>query len=174
MLYEISLLTTIAISVMFALSLNLITGFCGQISLGHAAFLGVGAYVSALLSKAGVPFLLTIPVAMLFAGALGLVVGLASLRVRADFLAITTMGVGFLFVGVVRQQDWLGGEMGLSGFPGSGLSKFGFMLLALSMAGLTAGISLYIQRAWIGRVFNGIAADEDTMRPSASAQTEST
>ncbi len=164
MLYEISLLTTIAISVMFALSLNLITGFCGQISLGHAAFLGVGAYVSALLSKAGVPFLLTIPVAMLFAGALGLVVGLASLRVRADFLAITTMGVGFLFVGVVRQQDWLGGEMGLSGFPGSGLSKFGFMLLALSMAGLTAGISLYIQRAWIGRVFNGIAADEDTMR----------
>ena len=162
--YEISLLTTTAIAVMFALSLNLITGFCGQISLGHAAFLGVGAYTSAMLCKAGLPFLLTIPVSMLLAGALGVLVGIASLRVRADFLAITTMGVGFLFVGLVRQQEWLGGEMGLSSFPTSGLSKSGFMLLCLVMAGLTMAISLYIQRAWIGRVFNGIAEDEDTMR----------
>ncbi len=162
--YEISLLTTIGISVMFALSLNLITGFCGQISLGHSAFLGVGAYTSAMLTKAGLPFLLTLPVSMLLAGLLGVLVGMASLRVRADFLAITTMGVGFLFIGVVRQQEWLGGEMGLSGFPGSGLSKTGFMVLTLVLAGLTAAISLYIQRAWIGRVFNGIAEDEDTMR----------
>ena len=162
--YEISLLTTIGISVMFALSLNLITGFCGQISLGHAAFLGVGAYTSAMLTKAGVPFLLTIPAAMTLAGLLGVIVGMASLRVRADFLAITTMGVVFLFIGLVRQQEWLGGEMGLSGFPGSGLGKTGFMLLTLLLAGLTAAISLYIQKAWIGRVFNGIAEDEDTMR----------
>lgn len=162
--YEISLLTTIGISVMFALSLNLITGFCGQISLGHSAFLGVGAYTSAMLTKAGLPFLLTLPAAMLLAGVLGVIVGMASLRVRADFLAITTMGVGFLFIGVVRQQEWLGGEMGLSGFPGSGLGKTGFMLLTLALAGLTAAVSLYIQRAWIGRVFNGIAEDEDTMR----------
>ena len=162
--YEISLLTTIGISVMFALSLNLITGFCGQISLGHSAFLGVGAYTSAMLTQAGLPFLLTLPVSMLLAGMLGVLVGMASLRVRADFLAITTMGVGFLFIGVVRQQEWLGGEMGLSGFPGSGLSKTGFMVLTLVLAGLTAAISLYIQRAWIGRVFNGIAEDEDTMR----------
>ena len=47
--YEISLLTTMGVSVLFALSLNLITGFCGQISLGHAAFLGIGAYVAAML-----------------------------------------------------------------------------------------------------------------------------
>jgi branched-chain amino acid transport system permease protein len=162
--YEISLLTTIGISVMFALSLNLITGFCGQISLGHAAFLGVGAYTSAMLTKAGLPFLLTIPASMALAGVLGIIVGMASLRVRADFLAITTMGVVFLFIGLVRQQEWLGGEMGLSGFPDSGLGKTGFMLLTLLLAALTAAISLYIQKAWIGRVFNGIAEDEDTMR----------
>lgn len=162
--YEISLLTTVGISVMFALSLNLITGFCGQISLGHAAFLGLGAYVSAMLTKAGIPFVLTVPASMMFAGLLGAIVGMASLRVRADFLAITTMGVGFLFIGVVRQQDWLGGEMGLSGFPDSGLGKTGFMLLTLTLAALTAVLSLYIQKAWIGRVFNGIAEDEDTMR----------
>ncbi|MCF8211345.1 MAG: branched-chain amino acid ABC transporter permease [Rhodoferax sp.] len=162
--YEISLLTTIGISVMFALSLNLITGFCGQISLGHSAFLGVGAYTSAMLTKAGLPFLLTLPASMALAGVLGVIVGMASLRVRADFLAITTMGVGFLFIGVVRQQEWLGGEMGLSGFPDSGLGKTGFMLLTLLLAAFTALVSLYIQRAWIGRVFNGIAEDEDTMR----------
>jgi branched-chain amino acid transport system permease protein len=162
--YEISLLTTIGITVMFALSLNLITGFCGQISLGHAAFLGVGAYTSAMLCQAGVPFLLTLPVAMLLSGLLGVLVGLASLRVRADFLAITTMGVGFLFIGVVRQQEWMGGEMGITGFPGSGLSKMGFMILSLALAGLTAALSVYIKRAWMGRVFNGIAEDEDTMR----------
>lgn len=162
--YEISLLTSIGISVMFALSLNLITGFCGQISLGHAAFLGLGAYTSAMLTQAGLPFLLTLPAAMLLAGMLGVIVGMASLRVRADFLAITTMGVGFLFIGVVRQQEWLGGEMGLSGFPDSGLGKPGFMLLTLGLAVLTALVSLYIQKAWIGRVFSGIAEDEDTMR----------
>ena len=162
--YEISLITTIGITVMFALSLNLITGFCGQISLGHAAFLGLGAYTSAMLCQAGVPFLLTLPLAMLVAGLLGALVGLASLRVRADFLAITTMGVGFIFIGVVRQQEWMGGEMGVTGFPGSGLGKLGFMALCLALAALTAGVSLYIQRAWMGRVFKGIAEDEDTMR----------
>ena len=162
--YEISLLTTMAISVMFALSLNLITGFCGQISLGHAAFLGIGAYVAAMLGKAGLPFLATLPLAMLLAGAVGAVVGLASLRVRADFLAITTMGVGFLFVGIVRQQNWLGGELGISGIPDTGLSKTAFMLLTLLLCALVAAFSQYIRKYWMGRVFNGIAEDEDTMR----------
>lgn len=162
--YEISLLTTIAISVLFALSLNLITGFCGQISLGHAAFLGVGAYTSAMLTQAGWPFLATLPASMLLAAVLGAIVGLASLRVRADFLAVTTMGVGFLFIGVVRQQDWLGGEMGLAGFPDSGLGSVGFLALALVLAALTAVLCVFIRRTWMGRVFGGIAEDEDTMR----------
>lgn len=162
--YEITLLTTMGISVLFALSLNLITGFCGQISLGHAAFLGIGAYLAALVGKAGVPFLATLPLAMLLAGAVGMVVGLASLRVRADFLAITTMGVGFLFVGVVRQQEWLGGELGVSAIPDTGFSKTGFMVLVLLLCVAVAALSLYIRSAWMGRVFNGIAEDEDTMR----------
>ena len=77
--YEISLLTSMGIAVLFALSLNMITGFCGQISLGHAAFLGVGAYTSVLLCQAGVPFLLTVPVAMLLAGLVGVVASVAGL-----------------------------------------------------------------------------------------------
>ena len=53
MAYEITLLTTMSIAVLFALSLNVITGFCGQVSLGHAAFFGIGAYTAAMLTKAG-------------------------------------------------------------------------------------------------------------------------
>ena len=68
------------------------------------AFFGIGAYTSALLAKAGMPFLATLPLAMLVPAIFGVIVGIASLRVRADFLAITTMGVGFLFVGVVGSR----------------------------------------------------------------------
>jgi branched-chain amino acid transport system permease protein len=162
--YEISLVTAVGISVLFALSLNLVTGFCGQISLGHAAFFGIGAYSSALLAKAGVPFLVTLPLAMVLPALFGAIVGLASLRVRADFLAITTMGVGFLFVGVVRQQDALGGEMGISAIPDTGLTKAGFMALTLVLCVLVALLSQYIRRSWMGQVFNAISEDEDTTR----------
>ena len=92
-MYEISLLTVMCFSVIFALSLNLITGFCGQISLGHAAFYGIGAYSAALFTTDGGSFWLALPLAMAVAGFFGFIVGFASLRVRHDFLAITTMGV---------------------------------------------------------------------------------
>jgi branched-chain amino acid transport system permease protein len=117
-----------------------------------------------MLGKAGWPFLATLPVSMVLAGLLGVIVGLASLRVRADFLAITTMGVGFLFVGIVRQQESLGGELGISSIPDHGLGRVGFMALALLMCAGIAALSVYIKRSWMGRVFNGIAEDEDTMR----------
>jgi branched-chain amino acid transport system permease protein len=162
--YEIILLTTMAISVLFALSLNFISGFCGQISLGHAAFLGMGAYTSAMLSKASVPFLLTLPLSAVVAAAFGGIIGLTSLRVRHDFLAITTMGVGFLFVGIVRQQDFLGGEIGISGIPSSGLGKVGFMLVCAALATAFAVFSLFVRRTWMGFVFQSIADNENVAR----------
>ena len=119
-IYEISLATVVGINIILALGLNLISGFCGQISLGHAAFYGIGAYTAAILAKTGMPIPLTIAVGMLSAGTAGLIVGLASLRVRHDFLAITTMGVGFLFLGIVRQQEALGGELQIETAPGYG------------------------------------------------------
>jgi branched-chain amino acid transport system permease protein len=164
MAYEISLLTLVGIMVLLALSLNLITGFCGQISLGHAAFYGTGAYGAAMLTKAGVPFALALPAGALVAGALGIVVGVASLRVRHDFLAITTMGVGFLFLGIVRQQDALGGELGISAIPDPGLGKLGYMALCLALAAGLALFSAYLQRSWMGTAFEAIADDEDTAR----------
>ena len=66
--YELSLVTLVGINVILALSLNLITGFCGQISLGHAAFYGTGAYACALISQAGLPFYAGLAVGALVAG----------------------------------------------------------------------------------------------------------
>ncbi|MCP4185029.1 MAG: branched-chain amino acid ABC transporter permease [Hyphomicrobiales bacterium] len=164
MAYEITLMTTIAISILFALSLNFISGFCGQISLGHAAFLGTGAYTSALMTKASIPFLITLPVSALTAGILGFVIGLTSLRVRHDFLAITTMGAGFLFVGIIRQQDFFGGEIGISGIPATGLGRIGFMSLCLALAAAFALFSILIRGSWMGFVFSSIADNEDVTR----------
>jgi branched-chain amino acid transport system permease protein len=91
----------------------------------------------------------------------GLIVGFASLRVRSDFLAVTTIGVNFLFTGFVRKQSWLGGEMGISGIPGSGLSSTGNMIMILVLAALTIAISFYISRSWMGFAFRAVSQDED-------------
>lgn len=162
MQYEISLLTIMGISIIAALSLNMIVGFCGQISLGHAAFLGVGAYTSAMLTKSGVPFTAAVAASMLMAGIIGTVVGFTSLRVREDFLAITTMGVGFLFLGIVRKQDFLGGEMGIAMIPDPGLGKVGYLVLVLLLATALALFSIYLKRSWMGFTFDAVADDEDT------------
>ncbi len=159
--YAASLLTLACINVILALGLNLITGYCGQISLGHAAFFGTGAYCAALMTKAGLPFFAALLPAMGAAGLLGIVVGFAALRVRHDFLAITTMGVGFLFLGIVRQQEWLGGEMGIYNIPNAGLGKYGYLMLTFGFAALAAALSVHIRRSWMGRVFDAIADDED-------------
>jgi len=164
-IYELSLATIVGINIILALGLNLITGYCGQISLGHAAFFGTGAYVVALMAKAGYPAPINLVCAMLITGGIGIVVGVASLRVRHDFLAITTMGVGFLFLGFVRQQDSvLGGEMGLSGIPSIGLEKPAFLMLVLAVAALCTLFSVYIKKSWMGFAFDAVATDEDTAR----------
>src|SRR5690606_17653846 len=162
--YEITLVTSMAITVLFALSLNFITGLCGQISLGHAAFYGIGAYTSAMLTTSGVPFLLSLPAAALMAAIAGFVVGLTSLRVRDDFLAITTMGVAFLFIGVVRQQDALGGTLGIAGIPATGLGRTGFMVFCTGLALAFALFSVHVKRSWMGFAFDATADDEDTAR----------
>ena len=131
-------------------------------ALGHAAFLGAGAYSAALVTTSGLSFWVALPVAMATAALLGLVVGFASLRVRHDFLAITTMGVGFLFVGIVRKQEALGGELGIAGIPDPGLGKLGFLALVLGLVAAFTAFSLYLKRSWLGFVFEAVAEDEDT------------
>ena len=160
--FEISLLTAMMISIIGSLSLNLITGFCGQVSLGHVAFVGIGAYTASLMTKAAIPFFAALVAGMILAGIFGVFVGLASLRVRHDFLAITTMGVNFVFLGFVRQQEWLGGELGVSSIPDPGLGKLGFLALVFGCVLLVVLLSVQIRMSWMGYVFKAISEDEDT------------
>jgi branched-chain amino acid transport system permease protein len=162
--YLISLATVAALNVMLAVGLNLISGFCGQISLGHAAFYGLGAYAAALAAVAGGPFIANLLVGVAVAGLIGFFVGFISLRVREDFLAIATMGVGFLFLGFVRKQDWLGAEMGISRIPAPPLDRFGFAVLCVGLAACVIASSLHIGRSWMGRTLNAVAQDEDAAR----------
>lgn len=157
--YYLSVATFAALHVILALGLNLIMGFCGQVSLGHAAFYGIGAYASALLSVQGWPFPVAVLAGMLAAGALGILTGLAALRFREDFLAIATMAIGFIFVGTARKLPWLGGEMGISKIP-SPLSKDGYALVAIVAALAFILFSLHVRRSWMGRAFAGVAQDE--------------
>jgi branched-chain amino acid transport system permease protein len=158
--YGISIVSIIGINVILAVSLNMISGFCGQISLGHGAFFGAGAYAAALAMLATASMLLALFAALVAGCLLGILVGFASLRVRSDFLAVTTIGVNFLFVGFVRKQAWLGGEMGISGIPATGLGASGNMIMILALACATIAFSLYINRSWMGFAFRAVGEDE--------------
>ena len=95
---------------------------------------------------------------------LGFIVGFASLRLRDDFLAVTTIGVSFLFVGFVRKQHWLGAEMGISRIPPTGLGSEGNALLIVGVAVAVIVASIYVNRSWMGFCFRAVGDDENTAR----------
>jgi len=141
--YLITVLITIGIYIILALSLNLITGYAGQVSLGHAAFMGIGAYTSALLyTKAGLSFWPSFVLAGLVTGLVGAVLAIPCLRVREDFLAITTMGINFVIEALFLYIPFFGAGMGIGGINppslfGKELSKTGFLVLVLLVIVLT-------------------------------------
>jgi branched-chain amino acid transport system permease protein len=95
--YWLDVLNRIGIAIIGALGLNILIGFTGQISIGHAAFLAVGAYTTAILeAKIGVPFYLAIPAAALVTAVFGLLFGLPSLRLKGLYLAIATLAAHFI------------------------------------------------------------------------------
>ncbi|OYD81950.1 branched-chain amino acid ABC transporter ATP-binding protein/permease [Azospirillum brasilense] len=111
------------INVLLAQSINLLTGVAGQISLGHAGFLGIGAYGSALLMKnLGLPLPLSLLAGAAMGGFGGWLLSFAAGRVREFYLAMMTLGFGMIFYEVVREWTSVtGGMMGLSGVPSPGL-----------------------------------------------------
>jgi len=122
----------IAVNVILAVSLNVVNGFTGQFSIGHAAFMAVGAYTAALVTTgmetfqiAGLPlgasdavvFFLAIAAGMAMASLAGLMVGTPSLRLRGDYLAIVTLGFGEIIRVVIENTRVLGQATGISGLP---------------------------------------------------------
>ena len=118
--YVLSQFTFVCIFSIATTGLMLLTGYTGQVSLGHAAFFAIGAYTSAVLTLKGVPFLLALPAAGLVAGLVGVLVGLPALRLSGHNLAIATMGMAFIIEEVlVRWESLTKGNMGLVVNPAS-------------------------------------------------------
>jgi len=106
------------INIIAAVSLNLIVGFTGQLALGHAGFMAVGAYVSAVLTmKLGQPFFVAIVAGAIISFLLGLLIGLPTLRLKGDYLAIATLGFGEIIRGILVNIDYVGGAAGMNGIP---------------------------------------------------------
>ena len=130
--YDYDILMAIGVNIILAVSLNLVTGYTGQFSLGHAGFMAVGAYASGswsnhldvgLIAAMGGPtnpvaFNLAFLISMLFGGGLaaaaGLLVGIPSLRLKGDYLAIVTLGFGEIIRTAILNTDYLGASRGLS------------------------------------------------------------
>jgi branched-chain amino acid transport system permease protein len=166
--YFISVAVFVGIWVTLALSLNILTGYAGQVSLGHAAFFGIGAYTSAVLTvRYHMPFWAGFVGAILITGLIGTVLGLPSLRVRHDFLVLATMGVNFVVVAVFKYVNFFGGAMGLVNIPAPTL--FGatfrggapYLALAWIYAFFAWLVSWYLSKTWVGLAFQTVRINED-------------
>lgn len=124
--YVLRILIMSGIFVMLTLSLNLVTGFTGQFCLGWAAFYGIGAYTSALLTmKAGLSFWLAMPLGGFMAALFGLLLGLPTMRLKEIYLAITTLGFGEIIrLIMLNWTDLTRGSMGLPGIPAPSILSY--------------------------------------------------
>jgi branched-chain amino acid transport system permease protein len=164
--YALSQLTFILIYGIVALGLMLLAGITGLFSIGHAAFLGVGAYTEGVLAGMGWPFALSVVCAMLLSAAVGVVVGLPALRVKGIYLGIATLAFGFIVEEVLaRWERVTGGNAGLHvkavdlfGIKVSGSE--GFYLLCLVMAIGATLVVLNLLRSPTGRAFVAIRDSE--------------
>lgn len=155
--YGLYLLTLAAIFALVALGLNLLTGYAGQISLCHAAFFGVGAYATALLTtKAGLPYLVSIFVAALLTTAIGAVAAVPALRLKNIYLAIATLGFGVVLQKIIFEwRSLTGGGGGLAlGVPtvaGHELGPVDFYYLTLAFMILGLWGAWNVSRGRTGR-----------------------
>ena len=157
--YMLAMACIVGIHVIATLGLNLTTGNAGLISLCHGAFVGVGCYTVAWLAKQGLPFYLTLPAAGLLTAALGVVVGLPSLRVKGIYLAIATLAAHFLLTFVFREWEPVTGGVPGTSIPRARLFGFEFIgdrrnfYLIFVCAFVLAVAARNLARTYIGRAF---------------------
>jgi branched-chain amino acid transport system permease protein len=120
----------ICVNVIMAVSLNLINGYTGQFSLGHAGFMAVGAYVGVVATvNFHLPFIAALILGAACAGFLGFCIGLPTLRLRGDYLAIATLGLGEIIRIVIMNIEYVGGAAGFKGIPH--LTNFTWVFFAM-------------------------------------------
>ena len=170
--YYLQVILFIGINIILAVSLNLINGYTGQFSLGHAGFMALGAYVSAYLStehSAGFLRLFgganAVSVTLLFLGVLflgglaaavaGLVVGVPSLRLKGDYLAIVTLGFNQIIVVLIQNMDAVGGPRGYGG-----IANYSTLFWTYTLAALTVYVVVSLVDSTYGRGFLAVRDDE--------------
>ena len=159
--YYLTIINLMAVNVIVALGLNLLVGNTGQISLGHAGFVAIGAYTSVLLLKMGVPFIFAFFASGIFAAFFGLLLGIPSLKLEGPYLAIATLAFGLAVTIIIGRMDFLGGRMGLT-VPKINLSWTGlkydlslfYMILLITIIAVIATRNILKSR--IGRAFQAI------------------
>lgn len=148
------------INIILAASLNLINGYTGQFSLGHAGFMAVGAYVGVVLTT---NFQMAFPVAILVggitAGLLGALIGLPTLRLRGDYLAIATLGLGEIVRIVIINVPYVGGAAGFKGIPHHTDFTWVFFLMLVTLFIIKNFVNSRHGRACLAIRENEIAAE---------------
>lgn len=146
----------ICINIILAVGLNLITGFTGQFSLGHAAFMCIGAYTSAILTaKLGQPFFIALIVSGITAALAGILIGIPTLRLKGDYLAIATLGFNEIVRILALNTDYIGGAIGFNDIP-----KYTNWTWAFSMTLITVLLIKNFINSYRGRACIAIKEDE--------------
>jgi len=162
--YALFIFYNIGINIILAVSLNLINGYAGQFSLGHAGFMAVGAYTAAVITNqfgvlnpvaSDALFLGALLAGGLFAAIVGLLVGLPTLRLKGDYLAIVTLGFGEIIRVVFQNMDKVGGARGLSVMHG-----FTNFFWVFGFAALTIYVVTSLVHSTYGRGFIAVRDDE--------------
>ncbi|MCH7612020.1 MAG: branched-chain amino acid ABC transporter permease [Candidatus Marinimicrobia bacterium] len=171
--YYLFVLNIAGIYIILAVGLDLLSGYTGLISLGHAAFLAIGAYTSAILvDQAGLPFMMSLIISPLIAGLFGLVIGFPALRITGMYLGLTTMGFGFIVKRlIISLREWTHGAGGLEV---SSPVLFGYTIksdwdnyyLIFTFAILAVVVGRRIGKSKIGRAFMAIRDSEQAAEAS--------
>ena len=168
--YIVNLLILIGIYIILSVSLNLALGFTGLINFGHIAFFGIGAYTSALLVLAGVPFVIAFLCAGILASLFGFILVWATKRLKGDYFALATLGFSFVVYSLLLNLKFTRGPLGISGIPkpsifGIGInSNISFLVFVLILVVLSVFIINKTVKSPFGRLLRATRDDEIGLR----------
>ena len=159
-----ALLVPIGINIILAVSLSLIVGFLGELSLGHAGFMSVGAYTGCMLTvNLDLPMYIELPLAMLMGGIVaaifGVIIGIPALRLRGDYLAIVTLAFGEIIRSIFNNLSVVGGSGGLNGIPKYSNYTIVYIMLVITIIVITNLVNSRHGRAICSIRENKIAAE---------------
>ncbi|MCW3490116.1 branched-chain amino acid ABC transporter permease [Dethiobacter alkaliphilus] len=154
--YYTQILTLVGINIILVASLNIVIGYTGLLSLGHAAFMAIGAYISAILTVVyDWPFFAALLMGALIASVFGIIIGLPTLKLRGDYLAIATLGFGEIVRIMIMNMDITGGTNGLRGIPRHTDLWLVYLFVILSLL-----VFYRLKRSRVGRAMIAIREDE--------------